>query len=176
MEGIISVFRSKGYDGASLNELAEASQLQKASLYHRFQGGKKEIASAVLSYVDGVVEKNIYNTLIDSSLSAPERLNLVVDNIDKVYDGGKETCILRALGMDSCASLFGKQIKESMEKWVDGFRLLGVAFDLDEEEATTRAYRNLVLIQGSLVVSKGIADVTIFKKTLEDIRDSYSKK
>jgi len=45
VKGLLNVFRSKGYDGASLNDLAVASGLQKASLYHRFPNGKKEIAA-----------------------------------------------------------------------------------------------------------------------------------
>ena len=57
--GLMAVLSAKGYDGASLNELAESSGLQKASLYHRFPAGKKEITSAVLNYVNEWVKKNI---------------------------------------------------------------------------------------------------------------------
>ena len=46
------VFRIHGYEGASLSLIAEATGLKRASLYHRFPGGKEEMAEAVLTHVD----------------------------------------------------------------------------------------------------------------------------
>ena len=39
-QGLSDVFRRKGYDGASYSDLMKATGLVKASLYHRFPGGK----------------------------------------------------------------------------------------------------------------------------------------
>jgi len=44
LKGLAEVFRSKGYEGASLKDLSEATGLKKASLYHRFPNGKSEMA------------------------------------------------------------------------------------------------------------------------------------
>ena len=49
IERLTSVFRIYGYEGASLSRIAEATGLQRASLYHRFPGGKEEMAEAVLN-------------------------------------------------------------------------------------------------------------------------------
>ncbi|MEP1982729.1 MAG: helix-turn-helix domain-containing protein, partial [Maribacter dokdonensis] len=50
LTGLTKVFRSRGYEGASLKELSEATGLKKASLYHRFPNGKQEMADAVLQH------------------------------------------------------------------------------------------------------------------------------
>jgi len=42
-EGLSDVFRRKGYDGASYSDLMKATGLVKASLYHRFPGGKADM-------------------------------------------------------------------------------------------------------------------------------------
>jgi len=52
LKGLTKVFRSKGYEGANLSELAQATNLKKASLYHRFPGGKQEMAVTVLTHIE----------------------------------------------------------------------------------------------------------------------------
>jgi AcrR family transcriptional regulator len=125
LDGLMAVLRAKGYDGSSLNELASASGLQKASLYHRFPGGKKELTLAVLLYVKEGITKYIYELLTDQSIPPPERLRGVIRNIHSLYNNGKESCILKALSMDSGVELFGEQIKESMQLWIKAFTALG---------------------------------------------------
>ena len=51
VQKLFQVFRLKGFDGASLSDLAEATGLKKASLYHRYPGGKQEMAAAVMDFV-----------------------------------------------------------------------------------------------------------------------------
>ncbi|GAY11436.1 helix-turn-helix domain-containing protein [Pseudonocardia sp. N23] len=43
---LVSVFRDKGFDGTAIADLAAATGLQGASLYHRFPDGKEEMADA----------------------------------------------------------------------------------------------------------------------------------
>ncbi len=40
LDKIAAVFRLHGYEGASIRLLAQATGLERASLYHRFPGGK----------------------------------------------------------------------------------------------------------------------------------------
>jgi len=174
--GLMKVLRSKGYDGASLNELAKATGLQKASLYHRFPKGKKEIAMSVLNYVKEWIHKNILQLLENDGIPAKERLNKVIKNIDALYANGKTTCLLRALAMDAGIELFGKEIKENMELWLRGFTALGLAFGLEEKTAQAKALQVLVNVQGSLVVSRGLSSTHPFIETMEIVKNMYSEK
>ncbi len=45
LERLGLLFRANGYDGSSLGDIAAATGLQKSSLYHRFPGGKQQMAS-----------------------------------------------------------------------------------------------------------------------------------
>jgi len=176
MEGVISVFRSKGYDGATLNDLAEACGLQKASLYHRFPKGKKEIATAALTYINNAIEEHIYKILANKEIHPKKRLLKVLKNIDTYYHGGERACMLRTMSMDTGLVLFGNNINSSMKKWIESFLILGVDMGYNVKEANQKALKTLILIQGSLIVSKGVSDTAIFKNTLEEIENLYTKK
>lgn len=173
IEGLMEVLQAKGYDGASLNEFAQVSNLKKASLYHRFPNGKKEIAMAVLNFIGEWTQKNFLDFLSDSSLSQEERLDHAISNIDSMYEGGEKICILRALSMESNFELFGAKINEIMTLWIDGFYNLGLAFGLNQKDARDKAEQTLILVQGSLVVSKGMSTVSPFQQALKSIRRMY---
>jgi len=172
----MSVLRKKGYEGSSLNQLAEAAGLKKASLYHRFPGGKKEITDAVLDFADEWVKEHVYELLSDSSITPKDRLNKVIKIINEdLYDYGHEMCLLRALSMDAGQGLFGNKIKGSMTTWIDAFTVLGIDFGYDKEIAVKKAVEVLVHIQGALVVSESLGSVAPFNEVLLAIENMYIK-
>ena len=173
---LLIVLSAKGYDGASLNELAESSGLQKASLYHRFPDGKKEITSSVLNYVSEWIKHNIYLLLTDQSISPSARLKKVIKNINSIYNNGDSICLLRSLSMDSGVEIFGKQIKESMLFWINGFTALGIDCGLTKDVAKKNAYNVLINMQGSLIVSKALGSTASFKAALKSIENMYPVK
>lgn len=175
IEGLNRVFRTKGYEGASLNELAEGAGLKKASLYHRFPDGKKEIGSAVLQYSSEWLNANLYTVLIDRTITPANRLQIAISKISELYNQGNDTCILRALSMKTGLEIFGDDIKNEMTAWIQHFTKLGEDFGFDINKANQIAERVLVDVQGSLVVANAMADNSIFLKTLERIKDLYIK-
>lgn len=170
----MSVLRAKGFDGASMNDLSEATGLKKASLYHRFPGGKKEIAEAVLAYTGDWSEVNIYQVLVDQTKPPLERLQAAIANIRGLYEEGKAICILRALTMDSSLPLFGNLIEERFQLWIDAFALLGKDFGFTDERAQKLALETLIRVQGSLVLSKGLGSTEPFQQNLIEIERIYT--
>ncbi|NRB47762.1 MAG: TetR/AcrR family transcriptional regulator [Saprospiraceae bacterium] len=174
MEGLLLVLRAKGYDGASLSDLATATGLKKASLYHRFPGGKQQMTEAVLEYVAEWVEANIFAVLTDPAQPAKKRLNLALQNIDALYHRGKSICIFRALSTHSGLELFGQQIRAGMEKYIMAFTRLGEDVKMDLETSKKAAVQTLIDIQGALIVSKGLQQQDLFGETLANIAERYS--
>ena len=173
---LVDVFRSKGYDGASLSDLAEKTGLKKASLYHRFPDGKQGMAVAVMNHLGKRAEEKVFSSLRDESISPVQRLANGLDNIRYIYTGGKDACILRAFSLGSGLELFGKQIESGMIEWVEAFKSLGKALGFSNTLAQQYAIKTLLEIQGSLVVSKGLNDLSIFEQTLKDIELRYLNK
>lgn len=174
IQGLMAVLRTKGYEGASLNELAAASGLQKASLYHRFPGGKKEITSAVLTYVAEWMDEHVLNLLLNEKLTPGQCLEKVLQNINALYDHGRKACILRALSLDTGIDLFGEELRLNVQKWLDGFKALGRALGQSEAKAQHNALASITHIQGGLVVSKAINSTLPFQQALEAIKLMYS--
>jgi len=176
LAGLAKVFRSKGYEGASLKELADATGLKKASLYHRFPNGKQEMAEAVLDHIAEWVENNVFKALTDEEVSPPKRLKNGISQIRKLYSGGEEVCILRALSMEAGLELFNNQIQNGMTEWISVLEKIGLALGFSNAKAKASAIQSLIDIQGSLIVSRGLNDVKIFEQTLKKIENDFLKK
>ena len=153
MTSLVQSFRSKGYEGTSLADLAKSTGLKKASLYHRFPNGKQEMANAVLDYIEEWVDENIFKSLLEESVAPKERLSKAIDQIRNSYDGGKEACIFRALSIGQSVDLFDLKIKNGMKKWIHAFEKIGINLGLSEEESIKKSINTLIKIQGSLIKS-----------------------
>lgn len=66
LDHIMIVFRTHGYDGASLSRISEATGLQRASLYHRFPDGKLQMGKAVLEHAIEWLREYALEPLADS--------------------------------------------------------------------------------------------------------------
>ena len=175
LDGIIKVFRSKGYEGASLAELADTIGLKKASLYHRFPGGKQEMAEVVLAYAGEWVKEYIISVLNDRTEDPTKRLKISLKNISVFYDNGETGCLFRALSMDNSIHLFVERLQVGMNRWIDAFTNLGLDMDFTEEQARSMATDVLISIQGSLIVSKTMDSTQPFQDTIKKIESMYVK-
>ncbi len=65
LDAALATFAEKGYEGATLDEVAERAEFGKGTLYNYFPGGKEEILFALFDEVyDGVVD--LTNDYFDS--------------------------------------------------------------------------------------------------------------
>lgn len=171
---LMHVFRTVGYDGASLSELASATGLKKASLYHRFPNGKKEMAEVVLAFVDEWINEKMTQVLHGEG-SPESRLRKVFSNIDELYNGGKNPCLLESLAAGSGLPFFQASIGKSFEVISKGFAQLAKDFGFSPKQAEKMGMDTLIKIQGALVVSQGMGDFDIFKNTLSDLKKQFRK-
>ncbi len=174
IDGLARVFRSLGYEGASLQDLSAETGLKKASLYHRFPNGKQEMAESVLLHYGQVVEDKIFSVLSDEQVEPIDRLKAGIEQIKLFYEGGKQMCVFRTLSMDKGLQLFENSLKEGVSQWISAFVNLGLAFRLSPNEAEQLAIKNMIDIQGSLVLSHVMNDVSIFENALKNIAERYS--
>ena len=88
LEAAAQVFRQKGFHGASMKDIAEAVNLQKASLYHHVSS-KQEILVEILDQALQLLLERI-SSITTQNISADKKLQLMireylqilVDNID----------------------------------------------------------------------------------------------
>ena len=173
LDKLFAVIRAKGYDGASISELAELTGLKKASLYHRFPGGKKDIVKAVLEDVDQWSQKHIVGVLESPTMEGDQKLETALGNINKLYDNGKKTCIYRSLSLDNGLEHFHDEIESGIRSWIKAFAHFGESIGLTRKAANAKAIEAVSLMQGSLMVSRIMRNRTIWQDALQSVREMY---
>ena len=112
----LPVFRDHGYEGATLNKLASATGLGKASLYHHFPGGKAEIAATLLRQAVARLEKAAFSRL--SKRGSPgKRLHDFVDGFAAYTDNGASPCLIAAFSQGSVWEEHGASIEAQFRAW-----------------------------------------------------------
>jgi len=76
LEAAAQVFRQKGFHGASMNDIAEAVSLQKASLYHHVSS-KQEILLEILERALQLLLEKI-SAITTQNIPADEKLRLMI--------------------------------------------------------------------------------------------------
>lgn len=163
------VFRDVGYAGASMSALAEASGLVKASLYHRFPGGKRQMAEEVLADAGRWLSDNVLAPLTRAGDPA-ERLAVALKALDTFYQAGRKGCLLNMLSSPRQEDgPFGPAVKSAIEALVTALASVATDAGLSPAEAQSRALRSTMLLQGSLVLSRGLGSTEPFAACLADL-------
>ena len=171
IERLSHCFRAVGYVGASLAELSEATGLSKPALYHRFPGGKQQMAAEVLTAAGKWYEEHIFAPLWADGEPAA-RLSLVARQLDRFYVSGRQACLLNMLSAPrSEDSPFATAIKEMFETLISAFAKFVEECGVPGEEAKSRAERVVAMLHGSLVLSRGLGSSAPFKSFLARLAD-----
>ena len=162
---LVPVFRQYGYEGATVSRLSEATGLKKASLYHHFQGGKEQMAEAVLEYISDWIEERIFAPL-QSDKPASDRIKAMTKGLDKLYESGKAPCVLAVMSLGEADNLFHQQLEQSLKKWLDSLSEVVEETGIEPKQARQRAEDAIMLIQGALVLVRVTQDTQPFKRAI----------
>ncbi len=165
---LIPVFRHYGYEGATVSRLSEATGLKKASLYHHFQGGKEQMAQAVLEYIGHWIEENVFAPL-QLDLPPRERIKAMSESLDKFYQSGQQPCILSLMSVGEADNLFHQQLEQFLKKWLDTLAKIVEETGVKPVQARQRAEDAIMLIQGALVLVRVTKNTEPFKRVLSKL-------
>jgi AcrR family transcriptional regulator len=164
---LTEAFRNLGYEGATLALLAEATGLQKASLYHRFPGGKEQMAREVLESAQSWIEEHILRPLRSPGDPAA-RVSAMTQRLEELYSGGRQPCLLNVLASGrNLDGPFAAEIKGMFQAWITALSAVAVDAGADKKVARLRAERFVALLEGSLVVARGMGTLTPFRDFLK---------
>jgi AcrR family transcriptional regulator len=163
---LADVFRRRGFEGATLSELARVTGLGKASLYHHFPGGKVEMADALTRHAIAELDARAFRHL-DGSAPWRDRLDAFIDGFADYADDGKSNCLLAVLALtgerSSLEEVIGGQIREWLKRLADAFAESG----LSDKAARRRARELLVALQGGLVMARLLGGTKAFSQTVK---------
>jgi TetR/AcrR family transcriptional repressor of lmrAB and yxaGH operons len=160
------VFRSHGFEGTTLKLLADATGLEKASLYHRFPGGKEDIAIAVAERVNAWFLVNVFEPLKESGTPA-NRVRQVGRKLQEFYGDGLKSCTLDTLSLPGGSDALAKVLRDGLLGWLEAFTQVAKESGCNMTIARTRAEQAILELEGSLVLSRVLGQNKLFLKWIE---------
>ncbi len=170
LDGLTDVFRTHGYEGASLTRISEATGLKRASLYHRFPGGKAEMAEAVLKQADEWLMTHALGPLQGPG-EPHSRVRVMSKALSKFYGAGHRSCLLDAFSLGGEDTALREHVRASMMAWIAALAEVIREVGIPAREARRRAQDAIARIQGTLVLSRAIGDASPFQRTLRELPD-----
>jgi TetR/AcrR family transcriptional regulator, lmrAB and yxaGH operons repressor len=168
---LMAVFQEYGYEGASITRFSAATGLKRASLYHYFPNGKEEMAEAVLDYIMQNMQQNLLAPL-RSDLAPSDRIQGMNKNVNAFYQQGQRDCLLALLSIGEAHQLFQKRVQQAINLWIDSLAVVLVDGGISTTTARQRAEEAIALIQGSLVLTRGLNSTAIFERVLDRMPDT----
>jgi TetR/AcrR family transcriptional regulator, lmrAB and yxaGH operons repressor len=166
LEAAAEVFRSHGFEGTTLKQLSDATGLEKASLYHRFPGGKDEIAIAVAEKVNAWFASNVFEPLKGQG-TPTRRIRLVGQKLLEFYGDGMKSCTLDTLSLPGGSDELAKTLRDGLMGWIDAFAQVAEASGCTSTVARSRAEQAIIELEGSLVMSRVLRENRLFLKFIE---------
>jgi TetR/AcrR family transcriptional repressor of lmrAB and yxaGH operons len=166
----LELFRNYGFEGVSLKQLADATGLEKASLYYRYPGGKDEIVMAVATSVAALFEKHVFEPLAGPG-SLRKRLVTVLDQLWEFYGCGTRACVMDMLSIPGGSDELKASLKATMQAWVRAFTNVAKEGGLTPALARARAEEAIVRFEGSLILARVMGDGAPFERALKQIPD-----
>ena len=166
IERLTILFRRVGYEAASLVDIAAATGLQKSSIYHRFAGGKEQMAKEV---AEASARRFAIDVLGPLRSDAPleQRVGEVARRLDAFYESGARSCLLDTLSLGEPGAGTTDALARAAAVWVRAFAAVAREAGATATEAKDRAQQAVAEIEGALVLARVTADKRPFARTLK---------
>lgn len=175
LDALTEMFRTHGYEGTSLAMISEKTGLQKSSLYHRFPGGKEQMAYAVLEAAVASLAGHVLAPLRGTG-SVRTRVRKTARRISELYCDGRKACLLDTLSVGvPLQEGVSELLKRAHDLWIESFSAIAREAGMTPKSAQLRASEALVRLQGALVVSRIGGDTGAFDKMIAGLPDLLSK-
>lgn len=166
IDRLFTVFRDRGFEGASLADLSRVTGLGKSSLYHHFPGGKEQMAAAVLERATALIDDAILRVA-----QAPEplkqRLRKVVAAFDQMYAGGRTACVLGQLSTASIGADARRGLRTAFAHWIKAIGGLAVESGMPPARAREFAEDWVARLQGALILQAASGDTGPFTRAMD---------
>ena len=166
---LVAVFQARGFAGTTLNQLAAATGLGKASLYHHFPGGKVEMAAVLLRDAVARLEQGAFARL-DSTHTPIERLQRFVDGFSNYVEAGDSHCFIAVLAQGNITADDQALITQQYKDWL---RRLAAVFEQTGQKpkrAARSASALLAELYGYLLIAKLRANPRHFRRGIKRLK------
>lgn len=173
LDRLSTLFRRTGFDGASLSEISVATGLKRSSLYHRFPGGKSQMAlDATLATSDDFADRAA--AALAGDRRPADRARAFAAMLDEFYDGGRRGCLLETLSLGAVPTEAAVGLTAAAAAWVDALASIARDAGLATDDARHAAEDVVASVEGALVLARITGDVGAFRRVLDRLPDTLS--
>ena len=176
LDRLLDVFRSRGFEGATVAEISRRTGLGKASLYHHFPGGKDEMVEVVTREVCARLNQDVFGKLnrLTNPVPANERIAAMIDGFDQYFAGGEHNCLLAVMSLGTARERLGLIVREEQARWLEALTQTYAENGASKKEARREARELFVRIHGAIIMARLLDDPKPFRQTirrlLKDLR------
>jgi TetR/AcrR family transcriptional repressor of lmrAB and yxaGH operons len=163
---LAEVFRTYGFEGASLARITEGTKLGKGSIYHFFPGGKEEMAEAVLTEIDDWFHTHVFAPLRDGAGGSAEMFR----EVSRYFVAGNKVCLVGVFALGIERDRFAEKVKRYFTAWIAALEAALRREGKDGKTAAALAEEVVVGIQGALVIARALDRPAVFTKTLRRLQ------
>jgi len=171
---VAEVFRTYGFEGASLSRITEGTKLGKGSIYHFFPGGKDEMAAAVLAEIEQWFRLNVFEPLRESA-DAGQGIAAMFGEVERYFLSGQRVCLVGVFALGNERDRFAEAVRDYFEEWIEALASALVRNGHKGKQASALAEEVVGGIQGALVLARAFDRPAVFKSTLKRLRERLGK-
>ena len=166
---LAEVFRTYGFEGASLSRISEGTRLGKGSMYNFFPGGKDEMADAVLAEIDGWFRAQVFEPLRGADDAAQGIARMFVA-VGRYFESGRKVCLVGVFALGNERDRFAVKVRDYFEAWIAALAAALVRAGKDGAAAAELAEEVVGGIQGALVLARAFDRPDVFVTTMQRLR------
>ena len=150
----LKVFRSKGYNHTSMQDIADACELQKGSLYHYFKS-KEALMHAVIEYMHTYFTREAFKHAYDETLGNTQKLQILADICETQYFTSGSGCLFGNLALETAGTIpeLSSMVKDFFTEWVNALQHI-FSSKFDAATAQTMAQDSLAEIEGAVMMMR----------------------
>lgn len=166
---LAEVFRTYGFEGASLARITEGTRLGKGSIYNFFPGGKEEMADAVLGEIDAWFRQHVFEPLHEGA-DAAAGIAHMFEQVERYFLSGRKVCLVGVFALGNERDRFAAKVRDYFAAWIDALAGALVRSGKSGTEAAALAEEVVGGIQGALVLARAFDRQDVFVSTLQRLR------
>ncbi len=173
IDQLVTVFKARGYEGATLTQLANVTGLGKASLYHHFPGGKAEMASVLLRHAVADLQQKAFRHLT-TKRDPLVRITNFIAGFDDYAEQGNTHCLVAVLAQGSASETHGSRIAQQFQDWQASIAQVFEESGMKPKKSKRTAASLLSELYGSLLLAKLNNDPSVFQRAVKRLTKTYS--
>lgn len=165
------VFRRYGYHGTTMDTLAAACELTKATFYHHYPN-KESLMGDVLRWTHNRIETAVFSIAYDESQSTSDRFKKMAKKSESLFKEDGIGCLMGVIAIDATYALpdLMPLIRAFLDSWADALAHLLMEENMNKAVALRHAQQAVADYEGAILISRIYENFSCFDRVTERVR------